>query len=358
MPAPTLVCYFARVGDLVMFTPVMKALAAQGPLELCARPWARTLLAHEPWLRAIHTIDKPNAPWWQELLNGSPRRALTATLRARGYGRIVMLDRETTGIASWIRDLAGEIPVVVLPHIVQGQGGHLIEANIAACEAAGIPVTDRSPTLTVPEAAQRAARARLSALGARVVAVQAGSSLTSRWLRRQPNLKGLTPGQWAQMCRHLLDENRADAFAFLGSAPEGREAQAIISAMPPAARSRCHDLTGAVPLSELPAVLSACCGCLSVDTGPAHIAAAVGCPLLAIFGPSDPARFMPRGPGRIAVVEGSAPCRPCLGTKRFRTCRDNVCLRLLPEARLAAAAQALLSRPGPAPPPGVAAPPG
>lgn len=189
----TLVCYFARVGDLVMFSPVMKALAAQGPLELCARPWARPLLAQEPYLAAIHTIDKPNAPWWQELLAGSPRRALTATLRARGYDRIVMLDRETPGIAAWIRSFAGTVPVCVLPHIAQGQSGHLVDANIAACEAAGIPVADRAPTLTVPEAARQAARTRLAALGSRVVAVQAGSSLTSRWLRRQPNLKGLTP---------------------------------------------------------------------------------------------------------------------------------------------------------------------
>jgi heptosyltransferase-2/heptosyltransferase-3 len=353
----TLVCYFARVGDLVMFTPVLKALAAQGPLELCARPWARTLLGSEPYLATIHTIDKPNAPWWQELLAGRPRRSLTATLQSRGYDRIVMLDRETPGIAAWIRSFAGSVPVQVLPHIAQGTACHLVDANIAACEAAGVPVADRAPTLTVPEAARTAARARLAALGARVVAVQAGSSLTSRWLRRQPNLKGLTAEQWAQLCGGLLAEGRADACAFLGSAPEGREARTIIAAMPPAARARCHDLTGAVPLSELPALLSVCCGCLSVDTGPAHIAAAVGCPLLTVFGPSDPARFMPRGPGRIAIVEGAAPCRPCLGTKRFRTCRDNICLRLLPAARLAAEAEALLSRPGPAPPPGAASQP-
>jgi ADP-heptose:LPS heptosyltransferase len=81
-----------------------------------------------------------------------------------------------------------------------------------------------------------------------------------------------------------------------------------------------------VPLGDLPALLAACRACVSVDTGPAHIAAAVGCPLLTIFGPSDPARFAPRGPGRSALLVGSAPCQFCLGTPRFRTCRANVCL--------------------------------
>ncbi len=331
---PTLVCYFARVGDLVMFTPVLKALAAQGPVELAARPWAKPLLGAEPYLAAIHTIDKPNAPWWQELLAGSPRRALTATLRGRGYDRIVMLDRETPGIAAWIRSVAGTIPVTVLPHVAQGQAGHLVEANIAACVAAGVPVADPHPTLTIDPAARVAAEQHLASFGRRVVAVQAGSSLTHRWLRRQPNLKGLTPGQWAGLCSRLLREDQTDAVVFLGSAPEGREARAILAAMPAEMRSCCHDLTGAVPLSRLPAFLVACRACLSVDTGPAHIAAAVGCPLLAVFGPTDPARFLPRGPGRIAVVEGSAPCRPCHGTRLFKTCRANICLSTLPDAAL------------------------
>jgi len=331
---PTLVCYFARVGDLVMFTPVLKALAAQGPLELAARPWARPLLGGEPYLRAIHTIDKPNAPWWQELLAGRPRRALTASLRARGFDRIVMLDRETPGIAAWIREVAGSAHVLVMPHKAQGETGHLVEANIAACVAAGVPVDDPAPTLTIAAAQRTTAQLRLAPFGGRVLAVQAGSSLTSRWLRRQPNLKGLLPRQWASLLARILRAGQAEAVMLLGSAPEGREARAIIAAMDAGLRERCHDLTGAVSLADLPAVLAACHACISVDTGPAHIAAAVGCPLLTVFGPSDPGRFQPRGPGRIALVEGKAPCRPCLGTPRFKTCRANVCLSALPDEAL------------------------
>lgn len=313
-----------------MFTPVLRALATQGPLELCARPWARPLLAAEPYLQAIHTIDKPNAPWWQEVLAGRPRSALTARLVAGGFDRIVMLDRETPGIAAWIRGFAGAIPITVLPHIAQGTGGHLVDANIAAAAAAGIAVAERAPLLTVPPERRAAAERRVAALGRRVVAIQAGSSLTHRWLRRQPNLKGLTPRQWAAFLGQLLGADQADSIVLLGSAPEGREARAIQAALDPATRVKVHDLTGAVPLSELPAFLAACHACVSVDTGPAHIAAAVGCPLLAIFGPSDPARFQPRGPGAIVAVEGSAPCRPCLGTKAFKTCRANICLNSLP----------------------------
>ncbi len=63
----------------------------------------------------------------------------------------------------------------------------------------------------------------------------------------------------------------------------------------------------------------------------------MGCPLLSIFGPTDPAVFLPRGPGRIELLLGKAPCQFCHWTPRFKTCRDNVCLGRMPDVELDAA---------------------
>jgi heptosyltransferase I len=52
------------------------------------------------------------------------------------------------------------------------------------------------------------------------------------------------------------------------------------------------------------------------DSGPVHMAAAVGTPVLAVFGPTDPARTGPYGPGH-RVLTAALPCRPCYS----RTCR-------------------------------------
>lgn len=357
MPAPTLVCYFARVGDLVMLTPVLRALAAQGPVELCARPWAAGLLAHEPSLAAVHTLGSPNRAAWQDRLLGGERHRLGRVLAARGYGRIVVTDREHKHIRSWLDAWRGAAAIVELPLSQQAKGLHLVDANIAAAEAAGIAVPGRAPVLSLPPERLAAARARLAPLGARVLAVQAGSSLTHRWLRRQPNLKGLEPGQWARLLMRILGESQADTAILLGSAPESREARAIRAALPAAMMHRVLDWTGQVGLADLPAVLAASSAIVSVDTGPAHIAAAVGTPLLAIFGPSDPARFLPRGPGRIELLLGSAPCQFCHGTPRFRTCRANVCLSGLDDQAVFAAWERL-SRPGTARPPAAASPAG
>ena len=46
------------------------------------------------------------------------------------------------------------------------------------------------------------------------------------------------------------------------------------------------------------------------DSGPMHVAAAVGTPVVAIFGPTNPRRTGPYGPGH-QVLAGRAPCSPC-----------------------------------------------
>lgn len=140
MPA-TLFVYFARLGDLVILTPTLRACAAQGPLELLARPWARGLLDGEPWLQALHTLAKPNFHGWEDFLVGGPRRRLGARLHGR-FDRIIIFDRESRPVRRWIDSWRGQAAVVELP-LTAGTGMHLVEANLAAARAAGIPAPDR-----------------------------------------------------------------------------------------------------------------------------------------------------------------------------------------------------------------------
>ncbi len=76
------------------------------------------------------------------------------------------------------------------------------------------------------------------------------------------------------------------------------------------------DLSGEIPLGYLPALLSKATAMITNDSGPMHIAAALGVPVVAIFGPTSPARTGPYGGGH-QVLTSRIPCSPCFS----RVCR-------------------------------------
>jgi heptosyltransferase-2/heptosyltransferase-3 len=66
------------------------------------------------------------------------------------------------------------------------------------------------------------------------------------------------------------------------------------------------DVAGEVPLTILAALCAQALGMISVDTGPAHVAAAIGCPLVVLFGDQDPRYIAPRAEhSPVEAVSGS-----------------------------------------------------
>jgi len=87
------------------------------------------------------------------------------------------------------------------------------------------------------------------------------------------------------------------------------------------------DLSGEIPLGYLPALLSKATAMITNDSGPMHIAAALGVPVVAMFGPTSAARTGPYG-GRRQVLTSRIPCSPCFS----RVCRHDPeleCLHLI-----------------------------
>lgn len=96
-------------------------------------------------------------------------------------------------------------------------------------------------------------------------------------------------------------------FAILGSEAD-RELGAAIAR---ADTQRCLDLTGKIPLPEMVEWIRSSDLMVSNDTGPMHVAAALGKPLIAIFGPTEPRRTGPYGQLE-SVVRAGLPCIPCM----------------------------------------------
>ena len=130
-----------------------------------------------------------------------------------------------------------------------------------------------------------------------------------------------------------------------GSHDDRPLAQAIVAAL---GGSNAWDLTGELTLRQTLGVIAACDVFLSADTGPMHLAQALGTPSVSVFGPSDPARYITsRDASRHVIVRPSLWCSPCNLIRRPpRECQDRVpeCLERVSVTEVVASATALLAR--------------
>jgi len=117
-----------------------------------------------------------------------------------------------------------------------------------------------------------------------------------------------------------LHEEGVGTIAVIGSAEDRRDVEQLRTM----SCSPFVDLTGTISLGHLPALLSTAALLVTNDSGPMHIAAAVGVPVVAMFGPTSDIRTGPYGTGH-QVLTASVPCRPCFS----RVCRHEPALECL-----------------------------
>jgi lipopolysaccharide heptosyltransferase I len=102
----------------------------------------------------------------------------------------------------------------------------------------------------------------------------------------------------------------------------------------------CTNLAGKTDLAQLAEVYRRCAVVITNDSGPMHLAAAVGTPVVAVFGPTDPALTGPYGK-RHVVLRSGIPCSPCMKLYCTHTPRME-CMKLLTVEQVLAAAQPFL----------------
>jgi len=144
--------------------------------------------------------------------------------------------------------------------------------------------------------------------------------------------------RWRAVAASLADEGAG--VVVTGGPADAAMAAAICDGLRQAPRS----LVGRISLKTLAAVLRSADLMITVDSGPMHIAAALGTPVLALFGPTDPARTGPLGCGR--VLRRPLPCSPCL-QRRCQIAETRRCMRDLDVQEVLAAARELLATAAP-----------
>jgi len=161
-----------------------------------------------------------------------------------------------------------------------------------------------------------------------------------RWIALQPGARWLNkrwPAEYfAELVRQLAATHKEARFAILGSEEDRPLAETVARAD----SQRCLDLTGKLSLLEMVEWIRCSNLMVTNDTGPMHVAAALGKPVVALFGPTEPRRTGPYG--RLdQALQLNLPCVPCL-KPRCRYVKPLECLRGLPVGKVFDAVQGLL----------------
>ena len=176
---------------------------------------------------------------------------------------------------------------------------HAVDWYLAVLPRLGVPVHKNFQWLPERPEVAAAVKSKMANRTARAwIALQPGA----RW----PN-KRWPVGNFAELVR-LLAEDFPDArFAILGDAGDKPLGEIISRAAP----ERCLNLCGQTSLPEMVEWLRLCDLMITNDTGPMHVAAALGKPLVALFGPTEPRRTGPYGQLE-NVLRIDLPCSPCM----------------------------------------------
>lgn len=123
---------------------------------------------------------------------------------------------------------------------------------------------------------------------------------------------------------------------FTGSSQDRPTIDRIIGSM----TQRAFNLAGRTSLKGLAYLFAKCRTLITTDTGPMHIAAAMNCPVVALFGPTAPERTGPYGNGH-RVVRAEIECSPCFKKK----CDHKTCMRDITVDRVFEAVDQILVQP-------------
>jgi lipopolysaccharide heptosyltransferase I len=349
-PSRILILRTSALGDVVHCLPVLAALRRHLPaarLGWVVEEAMAPLLAGHPDLDLVLTVRL--RPWRRRPLGGgTPGEVVRFLRRLRGFGADTALDlmgnhkagilarlsgaRRRIGPARpWRREPESAVWIdepVPLPD----DAHHAVDRALAVAAALGLPRHEPADfggakLFAGGEPPGTAARLERAGLDGRPFALLHPAA---GWRNKE-----YPPERWGEVARRLAQESGLLTLVTAGPGEDDRGA-AVAAAADGAAR-----VTAGTDLPTLAALIRRAALVLGGDTGPLHLARALGAPVLAVHGPTDPARHGPyAAPG--GALAHRLPCSYCY--KRFDEVK--ACLLAVPAETVAERALALLGETG------------
>ena len=299
----------SSLGDVIQALPVLRLLKRHLPaseifwwIDSALAP----LLEGDPDLTGIVRFERKRwaAPQhWPEMLRS------IRWMRAQNFDWVIDLQcLARSGMFAWLAN--GQF-LIGLDEVREGARGfydvavrrasfhtHAVDWYLAVLPRLGVPVHNHFQWLPERPAVAAAVQSKWPTDGARWMAIQPGA----RWENKRWPVEC-----FAELVRSLAKKFPDTRFVILGTAEDQPLGEIIARAEP----QRCQNLCGKTSLLEMVEWLRRCELMITNDTGPMHVAAALGKPLVALFGPTEPRRTGPYGHLE-SVLRLDLPCSPCL----------------------------------------------
>jgi lipopolysaccharide heptosyltransferase III len=361
--AKILVLARPSIGDVLLATPLLRALRRRWPsatLDVLIYSGQEQVLEGNPDIDRVFASGKhPTLAQYRAQRAQMGRRydlGLSVSASDRSLFYMLVCARERYSVvpvpgvrAPWRDAWKRWICRASLPANVSGR--HTLEQNRLLGELAGV-----EPDFRIVPPRRADSEQTL------------GAALPALWRRAPFAVLHLTPGHpfkrwhldgWSALARWL----RARGLQVVLTGGDGAEERAYLDAARRVLPGDVHDIAGRLRLADLALLLEHCALYAGPDTVATHLAAGLGTPTIAIFGPSHPLVWAPWPAGHdgpappfwkkgtqhvrnVFLVQGPGACVPCqqLGCERHRNSRSD-CLDALDAGVVIAAAEALLSAP-------------
>ena len=312
-PRKLLVSAANWIGDAVMSVPALEALRKCYPgaeIVLLAKPWVSELYWSHPAASRLIIYDPdgehagPRGFWKIVQALRSERFEAAILFRNSFHSAWMAWCARIPARVGYARDCRSALLTDGIEAPPAAAYGHQSSYYLQLLFRAGLiekPEPVQSVRLVVSDAEKKWAEKRLESLGLQgrrfLVGLNPGASFgpAKRWLLER----------FADLADRLVGGLQADVLIF-GSREEKPLAEEVTKEM----KQKSTVLAGETTLRQLMALLSRCSLVVTNDSGPMHLAAALGLPLVAIFGSTDERATGPLGP-HTRVVKRPVSCSPC-----------------------------------------------
>ena len=311
LPTRPLVVRFAAFGDVVMLTALINALRQRygAPVDvLGSGPWTPALLANDPAVGEIQLVTSRKTPYW---LCPSQWRAVRWMATRRDVP-VYLCDPEPQAVALLLRAGIPRENILRAWDTWPGNQAHWVDwwndvarqtPEAFSLSAPVGSVIAASPRLFVTDTERADCDAWLHDLGiasSPLVLLQPGNKRTLKHGKSvQADNKYWAAENWAQLVAAITHDMPRARVLLCGADAERAPLDEIAAACNNAA---VINLAGALPINRLLPLMWRAHSMISIDTGPAHAAAAQACPLVVLFGAMGSTRWRPRSTGSPVIA--------------------------------------------------------